>query len=742
MSARRRAGFAALGKSALLLFGVPAALWRLVAVEGTGHPAPAAWALRVVLGAIAVLWCAAAGALLGDLVRALRGQPTGDGRWSRRWAAALAGLLVAASAGTMSMRATAGAPAGGGAPSARPAATASARPPGGHAATRIPVRGASAEIVALVGLGLLGAGALARRLHVLRRIAECLRQPGEAPPPPDPDSAWEEALLAPLADDPVLARIDDANRLLWRSLRVASAEVRAAAATIIVVRAGTDGIELLLGTACATAPEGFLAADHGRRWCLAAELTADELAALAAGCGRYLPALVPLGDDGSATYLLPLGPGRRLGLVGDEPACRAALAALLVALRTLPWADEVGVELVGIAPPPLAERSYQLSPSSYAELDELARAAGAPPARLSATYLRSTVVVTGETPGTAQEATLGRVGAQAGIVTPSAIGSERLVIDAHGALLEPHGLEFAPALPTPAQLALIERLLSSAARPAGAPPAEAAPVRASTGARPAAAEPAAIEVRLLAGTPALAGSVQLPERDAARVVELCAYLALHGHEASLEEIRTTVFRRPGGVGSPGRVATVCSAARRCLGRDADGHPYLPAAAGGRVRLAPAIGCDLVRFGELTAAARAASGSEAACLLERALRLVAAAPGAGPLGPRWGWFVAEGRDRALAAAVVDAAHHAAQLARAAGDTARARWAIAVGRRAEPASEQLARDLIAVCGDEGDEHGVEAAYSALESELERLAGTEPAAATSALHAALSAGAQLDT
>ena len=724
MSPDRRTGFAALGKSALLLVGVPLALVRLVLASAPDRPSAALWLLRAVLAVLTAVWAIAAYRLSADLWRALRGEQLHGGAWSRRWAAACAGLLLAATAGALALRAPAQS---GGSGRAGAPTTALTPPVGRHRAPASPL----AAEVALIGLGTLGAAALARRLSVLRRLNECLRLPGESPPRPDPASAWEEALLGPLARHEALDLLDTANRLLWRGLRD-EASAQPTRPDVALVRADTASVELLLRHAQMPAPPGFIARDGGRRWVLDPALTPEERAALGAGCGRFLPALLPIGDDGDASFLLPLGAGRRLGLSGTAESCQCVLAAFLAALRTLPWADELAVELLGLAPPPFEERCYQLNASSFAELSALAHGDAAVPDRLEATWAPSLLVLLADAPTPAEEDVLAQLAPNAGIVALSGPCTDRLVIDQHGAVLEPLGVSLLPPRPTARQRALVDALLTAAA--AGGAPGDPAPIRTlgATAARPTAGT---VDVRILGDRPRLDGAIA-PTHDEGRVVEVCAYLALSGHEASLEQLRQDVFRRASGTAAPARVAAVCAAARRALGEDANGHLLLPPPIDGTVRLDPAVTLDWTRFAAFAAAALHQPPEEAAAALDEALALIGSPPWVTRGRPSWAWFEAAGHRRTVVAGIIDAAHLRAQLALAAGDPTAARRALHIGRRVEPASEVLARDLLATCDLEGDSEGAQHVYDELEKALERLAGAEPSAPTRALADTLAA------
>jgi len=591
--------------------------------------------------------------------------------------------------------------------------------------------------LALVGLGALAAAALARRLRLLHRIGECLRRPGERQPTVTERAGRAEALLGPLADAHLLDWVEGANRLLWKALREDGGA--RALPDVRVVRAGPDGVQLLLGRPMPAAPDPFVALDGGTWWSLDPMLDLDEVEALAAGCGRFLPWLVPVGEDEAASFLLPVGPGRRLAVAGEGERPLAAVSAMVAALRTVPWAEELRVELIGVRPPDAVERCYQLGVSSVQELRELASLPHADGrARLATAWSCEPLVIVAAAEGTVEDALLQGVGPVAGIVSLGGSGTDRLEIGTALARIEPYGIELAPATPSAEQLALVDELLAGAASEperaheagtAGRSDAGWGGQRVAPAGRLAPA--GSVEVRLLGAVPEIVGLAAAPSpKDAARVVEVVAYLALHEHRASGERLREAVFGRADRAGSLGRVHNVMSAARAALGRHRDGRAYLPPAGAGPYRLDEAVTSDWTRFCDAVAEARAAAPPVAAALLREALELVRARPCA-DAHAGYDWLVAEGLLPAMTAEIVDAVDHLAKLAVADEDAGLAKWAIAKGRLVEPASETLARDLMVAFDAEGDRDGVRRTWAELETSLDRLGGSEPCAETRELY-----------
>ncbi len=635
----------------------------------------------------------------------------------------------------------------------------------------------------VLGLGLLVAAGLARHLRVQRRARECLRGPGERVALPRPSTGTAAALVDPLADAELLDWVDTANRLLWRGCALLASGTGAAGARspggigcgahlpqVRRVRAGGFGVEIELVEPVSDVVDGFVAVDSGTTWALDTRAGLAELAALAEGCGRYVPALVPVGDDERVSYLVALGPGRRLSLDGCPTGERegggptpptSELAGILVALGTLPWASEIQVEVVAGALGHESPVMPRLNTSSPEELAELARSTPDEQSeRLSSTWTPQLLVVAaGEAAGGLDEELLESLGRSAGIVSLGGPATDRLVVRDDSLLLEPGGIVLRRASPSAAQVELIRALIDastadplpgrdpSAARAARADvadhphrerptvPAPAVPaptVPAPTVPGPHVAGP--IEVRLLRRTAEVVGWVaEPPSKDRARAVELVAYLVLHGRRASGERIRSAVFSRGDRTASLGRVHNVCSAARTALGARPDGRSYLPAAVGGQYQLDPSVTSDWGRFEELRLLALAVEPKIAVGLLTEALSLVEGPPLAEALSG-WDWMLGEGLLATIVSAIVDAAHHLATLALASRELVLARSAVATGRLAEPWSEILARDAMAVAELEGDLDAVRRTWHELEGALDRLDGNEPSAETRAFYESL--------
>jgi DNA-binding SARP family transcriptional activator len=587
----------------------------------------------------------------------------------------------------------------------------------------------------LFGLGIVATAALARRMRTLRRLGESTRRTNERVAPFPPDLGWVDALTAPLATSTLLEWIDAALRLVTMAAGTALEGERP---NIELVRAGPDGVEFLLSQPRRFAPAPFVADASGSWWQLDRSLTLAEACEIGREFGRFVPWLVPVGDDGEAVYLVALGPGRRLVVAGDRPSVRAALAGLRAALRVLPWAEELEVELIGLAAPPPDERCYQLVDSSAATLEELSRVPRAGErTTVRPLWRREPLVLIGVgTELECDEDVLTRVQSVSGVIAPRGEGTVRLVLDGGSARLEPFGIALVASVPSNGQLDLLERLLAAAS--AGA---ELVPLAPELARRERDLEQGEhdradllprglVEIQLLATPPSVSGLTRPPAaRDLDRVIELLAYLALHGHRASSTDVAMSMFAREDAAGRALRLANVVAAARGALPARADGARALSPLADPELRLDQLVSSDWARFRDAAERARVASPARAVALLRAAFELVPSEPNVATRRT-YDWMTAEGLRVTIGAEIVDAAHHLAALALAANDLGLARWAIAKGRSVEPTSEMLVRDLLVALDASGDIDGLRAVFRDLEQALTDLGGSEPSPETRAL------------
>ena len=610
---------------------------------------------------------------------------------------------------------------------------------------------ADLDIAPLVVAGVpavLAAGVVLRLDRVRRRRSR--RRPRDGRQPPLPEGLQEtERRWRAIADNESAEWVDTALRYLTWAVRSTGAPV-----SVVAVRTGPQGLELLLSTPARQGAPRFAADDTGWQWQLRCD-DLSEIRGIGADEPPYTPGLVTLGttDDGS-TVLIDV---EQLGLTsveGDAGVVRSWLTGVALDVATAPWATDVDLRLVGgLVDLGALEQVSLLDPPGVAGVVEAAVAAtarslGRHPSTQAARGAAGrepwpplTVVIS--TPGTDQPVVDAAVPARGAAVVaagPVPRATVRLVAGADGyATLYPYGLSVRLSAVDPRTAGDTARLLTGAAAPVAPPTATGAappwPVsndvdpdderdddRAAGEATDEARErytalirsilePGEIEVVVL-GQPQVTGWEHEPRQ---RSIEIVCYLAVHDGAVTGEKLRDCIF-------PPGFKATslrqAVSRTRTALGRSAAGYPHiLPAFAAGSYELGPGVRSDFRRFRALVAAARKAPAECEILLLRTALGLVRAQPFSETPAGGYGWASAEGISYAVERIVTDTAQRLGELALAAGDPGLAEWAARQGQRAVPGHEGLYRDLALAKLRQGDVDG----FSAVRREAEAAATT---------------------
>jgi nucleoid-associated protein YgaU len=588
----------------------------------------------------------------------------------------------------------------------------------------------------------LAAGVVMRLDRARRRRSR--RRPRDGRQPPLPDGLQEtERRWRAIADNESAEWVDTALRYLTWAVRSTGAPV-----SVVAVRTGAQGLELLLSTPARQGAPRFGADDTGWQWQLRCD-DLSEIRGIAADEPPYTPGLVTLGttDDGS-TVLIDV---EQLGLTsveGDAGVVRAWLTGVALDVATAPWATDVDLRLVGgLVELGALEQVSLLEPNDVASVVEAsvaatARSLGRHPSTQAARGAAGrepwpplTVVVS--TPGADQPVVDAAVPARGAAVVaagPVPRATVRLVAGADGyATLYPYGLSVRLSAVDPRTAGDTARLLTGAAAPVVSPTATGAvapwPARpdvADDGAQDDATdeareryaalirsilEPGEIEVVVL-GKPQVTGWDHEPRQ---RSIEIVCYLAVHDGAVTGEKLRDCIF-------PPGFKATslrqAVSRTRTALGRSDGGYQHiLPAFAVGSYELGPGVRSDLRRFRALVAAARKAPPECEIQLLRTALGLVRAQPFSETPAGGYGWASAEGISYAIERIITDTAQRLGELALAAGDPGLAEWAARQGQRAVPGHEGLYRDLALAKLRQGDVDG----FSAIRREAEAAATT---------------------
>ena len=188
------------------------------------------------------------------------------------------------------------------------------------------------ELLAL-GMGSLACAALARRTR-RRRSPEPFRGDldlGDAGlGDPESEGAVDAAALLGRFDGiPALEAFESANGMLGRAV--------AAGESMPIVRAvnvGPRGVTFWLNGRCHDAPAGFDAVDGGTGWRVSHDrLDSSNISA------PYVPVVLPVGDDDEGTWLVALGPGDVLPLLGAE--ADALQRSVRTAVSAWTWSDGV-----------------------------------------------------------------------------------------------------------------------------------------------------------------------------------------------------------------------------------------------------------------------------------------------------------------------------------------------------------------------------------------------------------------
>ncbi len=622
---------------------------------------------------------------------------------------------------------------------ARPTTVAATRPSvGGDGGRRGPERrrgpkpaGSPGPIplpeLAALGVGVVLAAAMARRARRVRHLASSTRSEGEATVDLSEAAAGTAADLVPFEDAPVLAWLEAANHHLTGALNASGRADDAPPARL--VRVGSDGVEVRLRRPVAWAPPGWVLEQEGSSWRLPASL---ELADVGRGGRRstpWLPVLLPVGTNDDGTWLVPIGPGDCVPVIGPE--ADALVRTMRMAVESWAWS-----ELVTVTDDPSQVPNGPSASAAGPEVEATLAVVDGPedgpprrrvlfvgnPASLStAAAARCSVVTTLPVPATDLTVT---VDATAASLHPLGVTvrPDLLDRDRHAAVseilavgrTEPSSRTVVGRRPVTRQVgaeATDASPRSDGDRNREPPPDDdpvAKPVEAGVGlieasAGPTPLRPGPVDVRLLTAVPRLDGlATALTPKRARRAVELVAYLALHHPEpVTSDRLRTRVLGSADADAAAKTLFNTAGVARRAMGSDVTGAPlFPPATKGSHYRISALVSTDVGRVAALVDAAHDTDDADRviACL-RAALGLVEGEPLARTLSG-YSWWQAEGHEQRVAATLVDAACRLVPLATAAGHFDLATWAVAQARLVEPYSEALSRAAMQVAADLGD------------------------------------------
>jgi DNA-binding SARP family transcriptional activator len=574
------------------------------------------------------------------------------------------------------------------------------QPPGSRASGGTARPGDHLPELAALGLGSLACAALARRA---RRRYRPDPFSGDLPigRPPSEGAVDAAALLERFAAVPALQSFEAANCLLGRLLRDADTgpEVRA-------ISVSGSGVTFWLSEPRDDTPAGFAPVMDGYGWHVDPVVAPGDQDVFS----PYVPLAFPVGDDAEGTWLVALGPGGVLPLLGE--GAPSLLRSMRAAADAWAWSEMIVVtddpDHPGLESPvdPQATRHHLFFGD---------------PASLSAGAARHCSVVTTAT---------------------AAASNLSILVDRHGATLHPMGRVVRPHLQSEEMAGALKEL-------SGPPEPDAEPRRAGQDEVPLAESPGGtsalapgpVDVRLLTVTPRLDGlREELPPNRARRAVELVAYLTLHQpDEISGDRLRTRVLGSSDADAASKTLFNTAYAARRAMGVDEDGGPLFPTGSRtGLYQVSPRVTVDVQRAIDLAREGHAQADSELAIAYFRAaLRLVEGEPLANALSG-YSWWEAEGHGGRIAAVLVDAACSMATLATDAGHFGLAHWGLERARLVEPYSEALSRAAMQVAAAEGDADRLRLEWRDCQRRVDALdPGSSPSTRTETLYGVLSRG-----
>ena len=560
------------------------------------------------------------------------------------------------------------------------------------------------ELVAL-GCGSLACAALARRSRRRHRPAPFSGDPdlplGRLRRPVSEAAVDTDALLQRFPSVPALDAFEAANCLLARSLERHDHDD---APRIRTVSVSPDGVTFSMTGEHPDAPDGFatIAIDGGTSWRVGhAQLEGLEPSF------PYAPIVVPVGDDDEGTWLVALGPGEVLPVLGE--AAPSLLRAARAAAESWAWSDLVLVT-DDPADPALERRSVPVL--FFGD-----------PAALRPEAARHVAVVT---------------------TSPLAATDLTVLVDRRAATLHPVGRVLRPHLQSADTTDLVAELVAPTdpTDPHGVPALESHPSSAPIPAASASTSPLTpgpVDVRLLTVTPRLDGlAEELPPNRARRAVELVAYLALHQPDVITgDRLRTRVLGSSDADAAAKTLFNTAYAARRAMGTGAAGDPLFPGASrNGLYHLSPQVTVDVQRAATLAAEAKTHDDAQLAMAHYRAaLDLVEGEPLANALSG-YSWWEAEGHGARIAAVLVDAACCLAALAAGSGLFDLARWGLERARLVEPYSEALSRAAMELAAAEGDADRLRLEWRECLRRVDALdPGSSPSSRTETLYGELS-------
>ena len=486
----------------------------------------------------------------------------------------------------------------------------------------------------LGGLGVF-ASSLGWVLARLRRTQRRRLPNGRMPLPPSQNAVQLDQQLQ-AASDPNRALFLDA------AIRVMSSRFAGdPPPEIIGVTLDADSVSIHLNSPSA-APPGFHTSMDSKTWTYSKDVVLEPLLAEADGVPAPLPTLATFGKSDGKECLLNLEHLVAVSLEGDSRAIIDLCAAIATQLASSHLADDLTVICVGFGQELAVFERVEYVPDVASAIERIRHQQRQNQALFgnhplpfnsrfgsSGDYWHPLVTLVPH-----RQETLGLLelcGSSVCVVAHGLEGAPWVAqFDEDGLLLQPIGLRLeAHGLPDSDVTAFAE-LASSAKDTEGVVLTVAKPNN-----KPSSPDPMTvdIEVRVMGSVDVLGAAQPFTSR---RALDLVTYLAFHPEGADRDQLRTQIWP-PDDPPSESTLANTVSRARKALGVNDDGEPYLPRVSPeGIYQLRTEVGTDVGRFEALVSAARTDNGERGRERLQTALELVRGTPFTGGVGDMYRW----------------------------------------------------------------------------------------------------------
>ncbi len=558
-----------------------------------------------------------------------------------------------------------------------------------------------ARVGLFVGVGAITLGLVGitlRRLH-RRRAA---RRPSGVVIDASPDVLLVEDQIRALSTDGEDARYLAALNP-WMSHSLSRSDRLPA---VVAVRAGANGLELLLDEPCAMPMQFVSTGDSAKSWRLHSDVTERQMEKEGSASHPYMPALLSVGDTEVGELFFDFEQLGAISLQGPAETCSRFLQTLALGALGLPWSDLCDIVAIGVPgiDPTVHDRiDVPADPFQWAErtVERVTRDAkdtsvGPYEKRVRGGVDEHPIIVLigADHAGVAQHLAPAAELAYSSLVVIAATelrSEHRIVLTETVGKLEPLDLGWDLQLAELPDVVAIGAALADADAPVPGPleidpaelawaqsPAQTSPSMETLEAIERILTPTTVELSLLTENPRLLGVDLQPKAES-----VTAYIAMHPGCAT-SRVRELFWDEDSSRSADNTITKI----RKQLA-DAGGEAALPRSTDTYTLLG--VGCDWHRFTQLAeAAAKATSTIDAAAYLDAALELVEGVPGMNANTALWGWFFEDSRwyleiDRV----VIDAAVRRAEIALAGEDPIGARHAIHQGNLVSPRSESLTR-----------------------------------------------------